>query len=389
MLPFLVGVLAVALVLVVALYIRERNALKSQIQRIESTKDRQLAKAKNYNQKLQALSEASGASVIMVDEKGIIVHANSTAQATFDLGNDSLKGKSLIQATLSTDILAIAQETAQSGQEQSADVSMPGGNSRILKVSAFPFDMGLSGEKEIMMVIVDVTGIRKLETIRRDFVANVSHELRTPLASIRAIAETLQGGALEDKEVAPQFLETIITEVDRLARISEDLLVLSDAESNEPKKESFDITALIRNVVHRLESKAQNSKISIEIVAPSEMSVWANYDQMDQVLVNLIDNAIKYTAADGKVKIVAENGNDGASISVTDTGIGIMAEDLPRIFERFYRVDKARSRASGGTGLGLSIVKNITEAHGGEVRVTSEYNHGTTFLFTIPNAPRL
>lgn len=379
-------ILAVAIIALAITYYRERLQLKNQIQRTEATKNRQLAKVKNYSQKLQSLSETSGASVIMVDENGIIVHANSTAQSMFDVGGESLRGKSLIQATLSSDILTLAKETAKSNQEKSLDVSLPGGNSRILKVSAFPFDVGLSGEKEIMIVIVDVTGIRKLETIRRDFVANVSHELRTPLASIRAIAETLHGGAMHDHEVAPQFLETIISEVDRLSRISEDLLVLSDAESNAPIKEKFNVSSLIQKVVQRLESKSKEAAIRINVQAPSDIYVIANYDQIDQVLVNLIDNAIKYTAKNGSVTIKAEAGELETTISVSDSGIGIMAEDLSRIFERFYRVDKARSRASGGTGLGLSIVKNIIEAHGGDVRVASEYNHGTTFTITIPGS---
>ena len=374
-----------ATTVVLALFLRaERTRLKKEIATLEAARSRQEIKAQTYNQKLRAVSETSGAAVVMIDSSGSVVHTNSTADRMFGTKAGQMLGKSLIQTTLSSELLDFGLQAAKLRGSDSRDIVMPGALGQILRVSAFPFTVGLSGDSEVMLVIVDVTELRRLETIRRDFVANVSHELRTPLASIRAMAETLEEGALHDSEVAMKFLSTIVREADRLARISEDLLILSDAESKEPSKDWFDIGYLIREVVARLESKAKEAKLTLSVFGLESVKVHGSRDQVEQVVVNLVDNAIKYTPEGGKVSIEARNSNGTVTVDVRDTGIGIMEEDLPRVFERFYRVDKARSRDSGGTGLGLSIVKNIVEAHGGEVRVKSEFNHGSTFTFVLP-----
>jgi two-component system phosphate regulon sensor histidine kinase PhoR len=244
--------------------------------------------------------------------------------------------------------------------------------------------MGVSGEPETMLVLVDVTELRRLETVRRDFVGNVSHELRTPLASIRAIAETLQDGAIADEDVAQGFLSTIVQETDRLARIAADLLILSDAESKEPEKSYFDLTELLKEVVERFKPHAAESGLSLALEAEKPLQLLASRDQVEQVVVNLVSNATKYTPSGGKVLVRAHKQDENVVLDVIDNGIGIMHEHLPRLFERFYRVDKARSRASGGTGLGLSIVKHIVESHEGEIRVASEYNRGSTFTVMLP-----
>ena len=219
----------------------------------------------------------------------------------------------------------------------------------------------------------------------RVIVANVSHELRTPLASIRAMTETLQDGALQDPSVAYHFLATINNEAQRLTRISEDLLILSQAESRQPEKARFLLAGMIQEAVIRFQPQAEKAGIDLSASLPADLEVCANHDQIEQVIVNLIDNALKYTSSGGKACVTAENEAKHVAVHVSDTGIGIMSQDLPRIFERFYRVDKARSRQSGGTGLGLSIVKHIVEAHGGQVTVKSEYGHGSTFTFTLPH----
>lgn len=360
----------------------DRRQLRNKLSETTVSRDRWEAKAQNANQKLEAVSNTSGAAVIMHDRSANIVHANVAATKMFR--GDALKGKSLIQATLSSEIAEFGIHVAHTQKTDARDIAMPGSNGQILRVTAFPFPKGLSGEPEVMLVVVDVTELRRLETIRRDFVANVSHELRTPLASVRAMAETLQEGALHDDEVADRFLSTIVSEADRLTRISEDLLILSNAESHEPKTEWFDLSEQIAEVTARLEPKASESGLSISLSIPEHIEIEASPDQLEQVLVNLIDNAIKYTPAGGRVSVEAKVHGGQVTVDVRDTGIGIMAEDVPRVFERFYRVDKARSRASGGTGLGLSIVKNIVESHGGEVRVKSEFNHGSTFSFVLP-----
>jgi two-component system phosphate regulon sensor histidine kinase PhoR len=244
--------------------------------------------------------------------------------------------------------------------------------------------LSAQGTPHFLILLDDVTELRRLETVRRDFVANVSHELRTPLASIRAMAETLQDGAIHDSAVAGRFVSMIVAEVERLTRLLEDLLVLSRAESRIPERAVFPLNNLIHDVVERLQSQAEKANITLNYTTPAPLKVDANRDQIEQVLVNLVDNAIKYTLAGGRVEVRAEEREDRVVVHVIDTGIGIMSQDVPRIFERFYRTDRARSRQSGGTGLGLSIVKHIVETHGGNVTVQSEYGRGSTFSFTLP-----
>lgn len=371
------------------LFARSRKAKSDAVDEWKNLNDANgqlAAHAANYQQKLRALSDSSGAGMVVLDQKGKVVHTNAAADRILNTTSQGLVGHALIQATLSSEMQQFVTDTATSGRPLTQDFQMPGSQSRVLRVSVYPLAVGLSGEPETMLVLVDVTELHRLETIRRDFVANVSHELRTPLASIRAIAETLHEGALHDPEVATSFLETIIRETDRLGRISQDLLILSDAESKQPVREPFDLGGLLREVVGRFQKHAQQSQVSLNLRVSPELSLAASRDQIEQVIVNLVDNAIKYTAEGGSVCVEATREDSKVTITVSDTGIGIMQQDLPRIFERFYRVDKARSRESGGTGLGLSIVKNIIEAHGGDVKVSSEFNRGSSFTIVLPDS---
>lgn len=384
MTPVLVTLLVAACGFLVYLLLRISAEARKRLQDASRTAIQIAALGENYHQKLRALSDSSGAGIVMLDERGIVVHSNATAESMLGCESDSMIGHALIQATLSSEMQEFVVKAAGASRPQARDFPFTGAPSRILRASVYPFAQGLSGTAETMLVLVDVTELRRLETIRRDFVANVSHEMRTPLASIRAMAETLADGALHDEDVAHRFLETIIREADRLTRISQDLLILSDAESKAPSKETFDLDALLRDVVGRSKAHAAERNVELNLETSGPLSVHASRDQIEQVVVNLVDNAIKYTGAGGRVDVRADSLEREMKIEVTDTGIGIMEEHLPRIFERFYRVDKARSRESGGTGLGLSIVKNIIEAHGGEVSVQSRFNHGSTFSVTLP-----
>jgi two-component system phosphate regulon sensor histidine kinase PhoR len=330
-----------------------------------------------------ALMECCEAGVLILDSNGVIARANRTARLLLGVPAHSLVGKSLLQATLSNELNNLYKTARADWAIQQREIRMAGsgGSSLIVSISPIHGD-GLA--QRFILVAHDVTELRRLETVRQDFVANVSHELRTPLASIRAMAETLQDGALKDPTVADHFLGTIVTEAQRLTRISEDLLILSQVESRGvPEKTTFDLAELIREVARRFQPQAEKADITLRVDIPPTLETHASHDQIEQVLVNLIDNAIKYTPAGGCVHVTAEPRGEGLAVHVADTGIGIMKQDLPRIFERFYRVDRARSRQSGGTGLGLSIVKHIVEAHGGQVTVESEYNRGSTFTFTL------
>ncbi len=257
-----------------------------------------------------------------------------------------------------------------------------------------------------VIVLHDLTEIRRLENIRRDFVANVSHELRTPVASIRAMAETLLMGAKDDPESAQQFLETMLKETERLSSLLDDLLELARIEAGrrELRKVDLNVRELVETVLNKLRPHAERKQLNVTVDVPDNLTLCADPDAMQQILVNLLDNAIKYTPNGGSVTVngVLEYWSDGVlksrqsqhsntptlqhsiRLTVSDTGVGIPREHLPRIFERFYRVDKARSREMGGTGLGLSIVKHLVEAQGGQVTVESEVGKGSTFTVLLP-----
>lgn len=331
--------------------------------------------------------------VLVVDVQRRILESNPAAEKLLSARDDGLVGKSLLEAMLSYEILSLFSALQKTGEPQEQEVKRNSeATGRTLSVRLLPLlvtrrPQPSPGIPYCLVLIEDVTEIRRLETIRRDFVANVSHELRTPLASIRAMAETLQDGALQDVTVAERFVNIIVGEVERLTRILEDLLILSRAESQIPERVPFALDTLIHSVLERFQAQAGKTKIALTEQTPSPLTVVANRDLIEQVLINLVDNAIKYTSEGGRVEIRTEVQERRITVYVSDTGIGIMSQDVPRIFERFYRVDKARSRQSGGTGLGLSIVKHIVETHGGQVMVESEYGRGSTFSFFLPVRP--
>lgn len=347
-----------------------------------STERRLAALTKEYD----ALMAYCGGGVLLIGADDVIERANLTARYILGVPTANMIGKSAVRGVLSTELYELVKDARETRCIQRREVCASCTGGAQLVVVASPVMEAESDRCRVILVMRDVTELRRLETVRRDFVANVSHELRTPLTSIRAMAETLQDGAMQDPSVACHFLKTIIDETSRLTRISEDLLHLSQAESQSPQKQRFNLSELCEEVVSRLQIQAESAGIRLSSEIPGRLDVSANHDQIEQVLVNLLDNAIKYTPDGGEVRLVATIARDGAVVRIVDSGIGILSEDIARIFERFYRVDKARSRQSGGTGLGLSIVKHIVEAHGGQVRVDSEFGRGSTFSFTLPDA---
>lgn len=231
----------------------------------------------------------------------------------------------------------------------------------------------------------DIEELRRLERVRSEFIANVSHELRTPIFSVQGYLETLLDGAADDPAVSQQFLEKAYNNALRLNVLLNDLIDISRIESGELKFSfrSFDVTDLIRDLVQELQIRAEQQHVDITTTMPDDAYVYGDRERISQVLVNLVENAIKYNVANGRVDIIVERDADRWKVTVRDTGIGIPEEHLPRIFERFYRVDKDRSRAVGGTGLGLAIVKHICEAHRSNVTMTSTPNVGTTISFSL------
>jgi len=331
-----------------------------------------------------ALVELSDIGVLVLDEAGIILRGNSKAAEWLHTTERAMLGLNILEASLSHGLESLFIECSESGfvRRELRVAGHSGENDLVVTVA--PVKTTLE-RKRFLLILENVTQLRRLEVIRRDFVANVSHELRTPLTNIRAVAETLQQAAMQDRVMVDRFLGTIVSESERLTRISDDLLVLSSAESKPPVKAKVNLGELIVNVVNRSQSQASKCGIALSADVRDDVFVKANHDQLDQVVVNLVENAIKYTQESGTVCVVLEKNNANILVHVSDTGIGIMQQDLSRIFERFYRVDKARSRETGGTGLGLSIVKHIVESHGGQVTVESEYNRGSTFTVSLPN----
>lgn len=338
----------------------------------------------------QALLEATDDAILLVNHTHTILMANPAASwmfrtrlkksASAEQESAALAdGETLLSVTLSSELDEVFRDSVRRHAVVDAEVSLSEPSLRSLHARVMPIST-----TEFLIVLHDLTELRRLERVRRDFVANVSHELRTPLTSIKAMAETLLDGARADEAVAERFLETIIRESDRLVRLSADLLDLSRAETRGVQKTEIDLAMLIGEVVARLSGQGQNAGVTLTNSIRPPLIILADHDEMAQVVVNLLDNAISYTPKGGSVIISAEDSDESVTVTVSDTGIGIMFHDIPRLFERFYRADKARSRASGGTGLGLSIVKHIIENHGGTVGVQSEYNKGSTFTFTIP-----
>ncbi len=267
---------------------------------------------------------------------------------------------------------------AGSVRETEIEIGRP---TRTVLASSFP----VGGEGLALLVLRDVTEARRVDSIRRDFVAAASHELKTPVASIQAAAETLSHALDEDPEAAHRFVAHLIRDSERLSRIVRDLLDLSRLESERASFAPVRLDALAREELDRLNERVREAALSIEIDS-APVTVSGSGQDLALLVSNLLDNAVRYTKPGGRIRVAISARNGDATLSVSDSGVGIPARDLPRVFERFYRVDRARSRDTGGTGLGLAIVKHVAEQHGGRVDAESELGRGTTFIVTLPVA---
>lgn len=326
---------------------------------------------------LDDLAEGIDASIFLLSPSLKILYYNSKADEFFRIGDR--EGDPLGSVTLSNELVELVESVVESGQPHEREVALHHPRYRIVQARCWAEEFG---EDRLFLKLGDVTELRHLETVRRDFVANVSHELRTPMTTIRAMAETLEEPDNEP-ELQGKYLERIIREVDRLTRITDDLLTLSIAESGTVQRGRCDLAGIVGAVSQQLEEKAKGKGLTLQWESPKSLGMLANETQLTQIVFNLIDNAINYTT-EGSVKVKLSEIDGQAVLTVADTGLGIASEHLNRIFERFYRVDKGRSRASGGTGLGLAIVKHLAELHGGKVKVESLLNRGSTFTVLMP-----
>ena len=325
--------------------------------------------------------------VLAFDIKGRLLLINKTAEETLKVAWEEVREHYFLEILQNYQMAHLLNKCLADGQRQMAEVQLSVQDPEYYQVYITP----IKGEKETsqgaIMVLRNITKLRQLEQMRSEFITNVSHELRTPLTSIKGFVETLLDGALEDKELAIKFLTIINTEADRLNTLIRDLLFLSQLEAGDMEilKEKIEARTLLDKIIILLQPMAQSKQIKIESeVAAGAESFLACYEMIEQVMINLLDNAIKYSYEKGTIKIVIRSEEKKIIIEVIDQGIGIPAESLSRLFERFYRVDKARSRQVGGTGLGLSIVKHIVECHHGCVQVKSQENAGSCFRVILP-----
>jgi two-component system phosphate regulon sensor histidine kinase PhoR len=320
--------------------------------------------------------------VVITDAAGAVLLLNRAAGEMFDVAGEEATGRDFMLVARDHDLAAVLREALATGERREATVDY-GPRRLVLDVSA----QRLRGGREQLGVLVlrDVTELRRLERLRRDFVANVSHELRTPLTSVKALVETLAAGAIDDPAVADDFLGRVVAEVDHLAALVDELLDLARLESGRAvlHTETRDPAEAVRRAVERLRPQAERADLTLRTDLPGALPpVAADWTRIDQVMLNLVHNAIKFTAAGGEIVVSAAEQDSFLAITVRDNGAGIARDELPRLFERFYKVDKARH--SAGTGLGLAIAKHIVQAHGGAITAASELGRGTTITFTLP-----
>ena len=349
---------------------------------------------RDKNTNMEAILSSVVNGIIAVDSNENILFINPIAQRMLNITEVDIAGKHLLKVIRNNKIDNMIKgilenksfEKNKSFEENEITVNYP--TEKIFKLYSnaikYPESDRIIG---IIIIIQDITEIKKLEKIRSEFVANVSHELKTPLTSIKGFVETLKAGAIEDNDAAMRFLNIIEDEADRLNRLITDILSLSELENKKIKTryEIINTVDKIMEIVSLLQTQALNKNISLNAKVEADISkLIVDPDQFKQMLINLVDNAVKYTPEGGAVEVIAYNSGNDVIIKIKDNGIGISKEHIPRLFERFYRVDKARSRNVGGTGLGLAIVKHIVMQFEGKIEVFSEVGKGTEFILSIP-----
>jgi two-component system, OmpR family, phosphate regulon sensor histidine kinase PhoR len=328
--------------------------------------------------KLAAVLDRMTDGVLIVDAEGRVQFANPAAEELFD--TREAPGRTVVEVVRQYQLVEAWRRSRETGQPQEESVELPS-RRQFVQLVILP-DEQTGGS---LLLVQNLTRVRRLEKVRRDFISNVSHELRTPLASLKALTETLRDGALDDPKAAPRFLGRIETEVDALTQMATELLELSRIESGQIPLEFavVDPVKLLNVAAERMRAQAERAGLALSVPETAALpGVRADAGRLEQVLVNLIHNAVKFTVPGGTVTLSAGTEGKFIRFSVCDTGVGIPEEELERVFERFYKADRARS--GGGTGLGLSIARHIVETHGGRIWAESVEGQGSSFFFTIP-----
>jgi two-component system phosphate regulon sensor histidine kinase PhoR len=336
--------------------------------------------------RVEAIIAAMTDAVVATDRSESVLLLNRAAEDLLDVNRRTAQGRRAGDVFAAPRLAGMLHEAAAYGRVTAEELPPGTAGDRVVEAHCAPIRTEDGTVTGAVAVLRDVTELRQTERLRRELTANVSHELRTPLTSIKGFAETLLDGAMADEVTCRRFLSIIDGETDRLVKLVDDLLDLSLLESKRLTLElkPVDVSVLVAHTVDKLRPLAATQRLTLHQSGPSGIVVAADADRLAQVLTNLVDNALKYTPEGGRVDVQVAAVNGEVEVLVNDSGRGIGPEDLPHVFERFYRADRSRTRGSGGTGLGLAIAKHIVEAHGGRISVSSQPNEGTTFKVTLP-----
>jgi signal transduction histidine kinase len=367
-----------AVIMATAFLLRERSQGRRRVADAERARrelEEALARVERERASMGLVLSSMREGILLVGREGTVTFANPALERLVGGRPASL------EALLPFGLREAVRAATADGTRHDAEVET-GADARWLRGDAFP--VGEDGA--VLLIVRDVTEARRMESVRRDFVANASHELKTPAASIQAAAETIRTAALDDPDVVPRFAAQLEQEAVRLSRIVADLLDLSRLEVGSELEETVALDAILRDELERFEGAAAEGGVKLEIRADGVPRVRGSARDLALMIRNLVDNAIRYTRPGGRVEVTLAGSGAEVVLTVTDTGVGIPSRDLDRVFERFYRVDRARSRETGGTGLGLSIVRHVVENHGGTVGVRSELGVGSTFEVRLPAA---
>jgi two-component system phosphate regulon sensor histidine kinase PhoR len=350
--------------------------------------DERLATVEHQRNELQAVLSSMVEGVLAVDTQQRLLRLNAAAAKLFGVDDQLGPGRLLHEVVRNRELHRFVERALKAQAPIEGELVVFDGEERYLQAHGTPLSDGVGRPLGVLVVLHDITRVRRLEQVRREFVANVSHELRTPITSIRGFAETLLRGAIEQPEDARHFLEIIDHQAERLGNIIEDLLELSHLEQA-PESEAIELTegpltTVLQAAAQACAVKAQERGVRLDVAGDPDLQARLNAALLEEAVVNLLDNAVTYSEPGDTVEVRARRAPGEIQIAVADHGCGIAAQHLPRLFERFYRVDKHRSRKLGGTGLGLAIVKHIVNVHGGRVEVESTPGQGSTFTICLP-----
>jgi len=377
-------------------YLRNRDEIGQLGQAINTMADSlqlQMHRILENESRLSSVLDNMVSGVVMIDAEGRIVLVNRSAEEILGYSSKDFIGKRFDSANQPYELVQMIKECIERNERIRDEILFYFPEERILEVNLVPMQGVEDDWLGLVIVLHDITAFRRLERVRSEFVANVSHELKTPVAAVKGFAETLLAGAMNDADTAKSFLQIIYDESERLNRLIGDILELSKIESKRAQLQfsPVHLHSFVGKTLDMMRPAADPKQIGLEMKVDEDIYMEADEDRLRQIMINLLSNGINYTPDGGKVKVSletveaeAEDEAEKIRIVISDTGIGIPKKDLPRIFERFYRVDKARSRSSGGTGLGLSIVKHLVELHKGTIRVESELGLGSKFILELP-----